>query len=284
MCVELFEKATMVFANRWIPGPERKDAIKKAEELLAENQKSTINYLREGITDKALVGKATGEYITLLSDPRMRRLECDVAVKATQLGICVNESLFRSNYEKIVSFAETRRIFVWLDMENSEYVDATINAYIHVLKKHKNVGIAIQSKIRRSYHDAKMLVKHGGIIRIVKGAYKENARIAYTERKQIDANYIRIMEYLFRNSKKFMIATHDYRIIRKAMALQRRYKRDITFSMLNGIRRKLAEEIANKGYETRIYVPYGKEWFAFAWRRFKEGVNTVLMVRSMLNM
>ncbi len=280
----IIEDKLRILAGKWVSGPRKDDAIKRAKELYAKNQKSTINYIKEHITDKQSVKKVVQKYISLLSDVHMKTLDCDIAVKPTQLGICINYNLFNSNYEKIVSFAEKYRIFVWTDMENSVYANATIKAYLAALKRHKNVGIAIQSKLKRSYHDAKLLVKAGGTIRLVKGAYKENSNIAYTKRRQVDANYIRIMKYLFRNSKKFMIATHDKKMICKAIAIQKKYKRNISFGMLNGIRGRLAEETANKGYETRIYIPYGKEWFAFAWRRFMEGVNVVLIIRSMLNL
>ena len=123
------------------------------------------------------------------------------------------------------------------------------------------------------------IVKAGGKIRLVKGAYRENSTVGYPKRAESTANYVKIMQYLFENSSEFTLGTHDDNMIKEAMALQKKYKRKITFAMLKGVRRNLASEISKK-YNMEIYVPFGESWVDYSFRRLKEMENSFLILRS----
>ena len=132
-------------------------------------------------------------------------------------------------------------------------------------------------------YDVKKIVKNNGYIRLVKGAYKESKNIAFESREKVTENYANIMLYLFLNSKHFVLATHDLNMIKLSESLNKKYKRDVSYAMLNGIRNREAVKLANSGHKMIIYVPYGTEWFKYSYRRLREASNLKLVLRSLLS-
>jgi proline dehydrogenase len=270
-----------LFAGRWIAGPEISDALAAALKLNSLRIRAKINYLGEDLSDKVMVNDAVKTYLEVIDEARKRKVEIFIAVKPTQIGSLQGRKALLSNYLRITKAARSAGIMTWLDMESHREVDETLWLYGKEMKRGM-VGICIQSYLKRSFEDMKRIVEDGGVVRLVKGAYRENESIAYASRKEISDNYTEMMRYLFKSSEKFMIATHDTDMIRKALALERKYRKKAMFGMLNGVRNKYALELAEKGEDVTIYLPFGKEWIQYAYRRLRESSNLKLILRSLM--
>ncbi len=270
-----------LLAGRWIAGPEISDALSAAQRLNSLGIRAKINYLGEDLSERKRVDDAVKAYLAIIRSAGEKRLDIFIAVKPTQIGSVQGRKVLLSNYSKITKAARRAKIITWLDMESHKEVDETIWLYEKEMGKGM-VGICIQSYLKRSFEDMKSLVENGGIIRLVKGSYKERKEIAYASREDVTDNYAEMMRYLFKNSEKFMIATHDTGMIKEALALEMRYRKKVMFGMLNGVRNKYALELARKGEDVTIYLPFGKEWVQYAYRRLRESGNIQLILRSLL--
>jgi proline dehydrogenase len=269
-------------AGRWIAGARMKDAIGRTEELNAHREGAEINYLGEGFSDKWDVAETLSVYQRLIAEMAHAGVDSGISLKMTQLGLGIGRGMARRNYESIANLARKQGIFTWLDMEAHDTVDATLSVYERQLKRKGGVGICLQAYLRRTEQDAKRLVEKGAVIRLVKGAYAENGRIAFTERKEIDASYARLMGYLFRNAKEFTIATHDKRMMDQAILLNRSYRRKVTYGILDGIGAGYAERLAGLGNRVSVYVPFGRRWTGYAYRRFREECSAVPALGALL--
>jgi proline dehydrogenase len=259
-------------AGRWVAGARVKDAIARVEELNAHKEGAVINYLGEDFSEKGDVAETVSAYQRLIVEMAHGGVDSGISLKMTQLGLGIGRGMARRNFESIANMARRQGVFTWLDMEAHGMVDATISVYERQLRKKGGVGICLQAYLKRTEQDLRRLVEKGAVIRLVKGAYAENGRIAFTDRKEIDANYVRLMNYLFRNAKEFTIATHDRRILDQAMLLNRSYRRKVTYGMLDGIRDGYAERLAGLGNRVSVYVPFGRRWTGYAYRRFRERI------------
>ncbi|MCL5100339.1 MAG: proline dehydrogenase family protein [Candidatus Marsarchaeota archaeon] len=268
-----------IFAGRWIAGPYRKDAIERARKFNSVGIGAIINYLGEDFVDKSDIDDAVSTYIDLIEHIESSGVRASISVKPTQIGLLMGRKLAMKNYSKIVKSARQHNVFVWLDMEAHEYVDDTIRLYESEVHD-KGVGICIQSYLRRSYSDVINVVRDKGIVRLVKGAYKENETIAYMRRSTVTKNYLKLMRYVFRNSEEFMIATHDKNIIRDAINLNKKYGKKMHLAMLNGITDDCAMKIADEELSIWLYIPFGNRWIDYAYRRLREGNNAKLLVES----
>ena len=267
-------------AGRWIAGPGMDDALLRAREMNRRRISVMINYLGEDFGRKADVQDAVDTYLILMDRMARSRMDGDISVKPTQLGLGLGYGLMKENYIRIVEKAKMSGIFVWLDMEEPRHVNATIRMYLEV-GRHVRGGICIQSYLKRSLEDVKSITRKGGIVRLVKGAY------AYREgsgmikgRSGIDANYRMIMGYLFDHSPRFAIATHDMGIVSEALKINRRKKRNVTYAMLNGINNSAAKELAAKGEKVSLYLPFGTRWVGYSYRRLREIGHIRLIVGS----
>lgn len=269
-----------LLAGRWIAGAGIRDAISTTKRFNKERISASINYLGENFSDKAEVDRTVGVYAKLIEEIHGSNVDAAISVKPTQLGLLIGKGYAKRNYSRIVRLARKKGIFVWLDMEEHQYVDDTISLY-RSQQRRRGTGICIQAYLRRSDGDVKRLVKAGAVIRLVKGAYKEGESIAYPTRKAVTANYLRLMSYLFRNSDEFMIATHDTDMIREALLLNRSYRRKVSYAMLNGIRNKYLVELAKMGNKTVVYIPFGERWFDYSVRRLREEGHLTLILRSL---
>ena len=269
-----------LLAGRWIAGAGIMDAISTTKRFNKERISASINYLGENFSDKAEVDRTVGVYAKLIEEIHGSNVDAAISVKPTQLGLLIGKGYAKRNYSRIVRLARKRGIFVWLDMEEHQYVDDTISLY-RSQQGRRGTGICIQAYLRRSDDDVKRLLKAGAVIRLVKGAYKEGERIAYPTRKAVTANYLRLMSYIFRNSDEFMIATHDTDMIREALLLNRSYRRKVSYAMLNGIRNKYLVELAKMGNKTVVYIPFGERWLDYSVRRLREEGHLTLILRSL---
>jgi proline dehydrogenase len=267
-----------ILAGKWIAGEHIEDVIRVSRDLNSHKAASIINYLGESLHEQSDIDKTMKTYFGVIGEIKKNRIRADIAIKPTQLGLVVNKKLFRANSEKIINYAHANGIFVWFDMEEYNFVDNEISAYMN--SSRDNVGICIQSYLKQSFEDVKRIVKIGGTIRLVKGAYSEPGK-GFDTREETTANYIKIMNYLFEHSKRFTIGTHDTAVIEKALKLNKKYKRDVTYAMLKGIRNNYAFELAKNGEKVSIYVPFGERWISYSYRRLKELSNLKLIVRSL---
>ena len=279
MLSSLLEK---IIAGKWIAGPSINDALKRAEHFNKLGMHAIINYLGEELTSEKDVDDAVDKYISLIMEIKNNGLDASISVKITQLGLRLAKELAYKNYNKLAEFARRNKVFLWLDMEASDTVDETINAYKRQVDN-GNVGIAIQAYLRRSANDIKELVKINGVVRLVKGAYSEKREIAFQRKEEINKNYERLMLYLFKNARAFTLATHDSNMIEKGLELNKKYKKEVTYAMLNGIRNDYAKSLAEQGERVAIYIPFGPKWIDYAYRRMRERGHVSLIMRSLIS-
>ena len=176
------EEVGHIDAKKWIGGITISDALQESERLNGNGEKVIVNYLGEDLIDPAKVKKTVNIYFGILKGMREKGIRGSIAVKPTQLGLNINYATFLSNYEKIVDYADKMGRLVWMDMEDYMTVDNSIRAYLLVIKRHRNAGICIQSKLMRSLSDIRLICKKGGIVRLVKGAYAARKGITYAEK------------------------------------------------------------------------------------------------------
>ncbi len=266
------------FARQWIAGETLDDAISRTRKANNSGIGGIINFLGEHVRDEDEAKKNIEENQRILKAIEDSKLNASLSIKLTQLGLEIEKYFCLSNVEKIVGSAASKNIFVWIDMENSSYTEDTIYIYLEIFKKFKNVGVAIQSNLKRSESDVKRIAASGGIIRLVKGAYSEKTDIAYTSRKDITINYSKLMGYLFFKSPFFAIATHDDLLINEALVANDAHRKRIEFQMLLGVREELKKELVKKGLTVVDYIPYGKNWFPYSLRRIRERKRNILLV------
>lgn len=268
-------------AGRWIAGYYPEDAISRTKLLNSKGISTMINFLGEDTRETNKIKDAVDTYLWLIKRIESSRLNASISVKPTQLGVCISYNRFYSNYLRILKQAKTADITVWFDMESPENIDATIKAYRSSMR-YGNNGICIQSYLRRSMNDVQNLLEYNPRIRLVKGAYTVSSDLCFKSSREINSSYLQIMRLLFRRTRRFMIATHDSRIIEQAIRLNKTYKKEITFAMLNGIRNKYAMHLVRSGQKVSIYVPFGSDWLGYGLRRLTEQRHISLIVRSLL--
>jgi len=202
-------------------------------------------------------------------------IDSNVSIKLTQFGLEIDPDLAYRNARRVVEDAVRRRNFVRVDMEGSNVTQATIDCFKRLRDEFglNDVGIALQSYLYRTMDDARALLKIPARIRICKGAYNEPPQVAYPDKKDVDDNYVRVMQLLLSSGVYHGIATHDPKMIDATVEFAQREgigKDAFEFQMLYGIRRDLQEQLARDGYRMRVYVPYGKHWYPYFMRRLAE--------------
>lgn len=278
--MQILRRIGFVFARQWIAGMSVDEAISNSKKINSLDEKVVLNYLGESYNTKKEAEKSLNIYLELLEKMKEKGIKGSVSIKPTQLGMLISDALFIRNCKEIVEKAKKLGYFVWIDMEEYEYVEGTIRTYLKLLQKHKNVGICLQTKLKRSLKDAETIAAHGGIVRIVKGAYAEPDGTFYKSKEDVRNNYLQVMELLLRNSCKIMIATHDDYLIYRAVSAEKRYNARVSFGMLKGIRGKLAKQLVDDGEDFYIYTPFGEEWVKYSMRRIREEGHAILLIRS----
>lgn len=270
-----------ILAGKWIAGPRISDALRRTRQLNALGMSAIINYIGEDLTGKREIAEAVATNLKLIKEIKRAKLDASISLKITSLGLRVSKSLARSNYAKIVGTARKQKVFVWLDAESQDTIDDTISIYESQAGK-KGVGIALQSYLRRSGKDMRRLSRRKAVVRLVKGAYKESAKIAFETREQTTSNYRVLMHDAFSHLDEFTIATHDSSLISEAFELNRWHRRRVTYAMLLGIRNGYAAELAAQSHRVAIYVPFGTRWLGYSLRRLREERHLFLVLRSLL--
>jgi proline dehydrogenase len=273
-------------ASRFVAGDDHDDALTVAAELNRQGFRVTLDLLGESVGERSEAEAAAAEYADSLELIEQSPASTTISLKLTQLGLDIDTEFCADNLRRIVSRADELGNFVRIDMEDSAYTERTLQIFYQVFKEHGNVGIVIQSYLRRSEADVSRLVELGAPVRLCKGAYKEPNSVAFQERAEVDASYIRLMKMLFDGGVATAIATHDERMIEatRAYAGSSGIPQDAyEFQMLYGVRRQLQRELATDGLPVRIYLPYGSQWYSYFMRRMAERpANLLFVLRAML--
>lgn len=259
--------------SRFVAGEELPQAVEAIHHLNQKKISASFDHLGEAISSEKEAGDEVREYISILDAIEENALDSNVSVKLTQLGLDIDRKLCFENTRAIVEAAASRRNFVRIDMEDSTRTDSTLEIFRRLRDEFENVGIVIQSYLYRSEKDIEDLLGAGARMRLCKGAYKEPATVAFSKKKDVDANYIRLMEALLRSGVYHGIATHDENMIAatRQFASSRGIAADqFEFQMLYGVRRDLQETLINEGWRVRVYVPYGRSWYPYFMRRLAE--------------
>jgi proline dehydrogenase len=165
-------------------------------------------------------------------------------------------------------------------MESSDHTDETLDLYYDLFSRYERLGVAIQANLRRSLDDVKDLIRHGAKIRLVKGAYRENAKISYKIRREVDQNFVEIMELLFKEANEFGIATHDSKLIDNALSLSKKHHKKFEFQFLKGVRDELKPMLVKQGFIVSDYIPYGTNWLPYSIRRLRERKRNIFLLGS----
>lgn len=272
-------------ALRFVAGEHLPDAIAAIQRLNAAGLTATLDFLGEGVTTAARADASGDAYVRILDALRESRMESSLSLKLTQLGLDVDEALCRRILRRILDRAG--EMFVRIDMESSQYTGRTLRLFEEFWAEgYRNVGVVIQSYLRRSAEDVERLLTLGARVRLVKGAYAEPPDVAFPRKRDVDRSFAHLAERLLTRGTYPAIATHDERLIEKArqVAAERAIPPDkFEFQMLYGVRRDLQIRLRRQGYRVRVYVPFGEEWFPYFMRRLAERpANVLFVVQSVL--
>ena len=263
-----FKKLT----TRFVAGETIDEVVPYIREINAENCTASFDHLNESVDDANEANKEVEEYLQILKRIDETRIRSNVSIKLTQFGLDLDPELAYKNARRVVLDAQQRGNFVRVDMEGSNVTQTTIDIFKRLRSEFglNDVGIVLQSYLRRTYDDARELVKLPARIRICKGAYYEPPEVAFPDKKDTDDNYIKVMQLLLSSGVYHGIATHDPKMIDATIDFATREgigKEKFEFQMLYGIRRDLQRQLARDGYNMRVYVPYGKHWYPYFMRR-----------------
>jgi len=278
-------------ATRFVAGTTVEDALRVASALNQKRLSVSVDNLGENVTNSDEARASAELYHQLLDQISARKLNANVSLKLTHMGLDVDEDLARGLVSSLIKKAAsvTPQNFVRVDMEGSAYTERTL-AFVHELHRIPGnggcVGAVIQAYMRSAEQDIARLLAEGIRIRLCKGAYKEPAEIAWQEKSAVDANYIKLMKVLLKSGTYHGLATHDERIINaaKAFASGEKISPDsFEFQMLYGIRRDLQQRLVREGWRMRVYVPFGTEWYPYFMRRLAERpANALFVARNLL--
>jgi len=276
------------FARRFIAGETAEEAIDAAKTIQAKGMRLTLDQLGESVTTLAEAEAATRVYIALVEKIEAAGIDRNISVKPTQLGLDIDQAVCINHITRILDLARQHDFFVRIDMENTPYIQKTLDMFTSVWSQgYRNAGVVLQSAVFRSEEDARAVSKLGVRVRLVKGAYKEPAALAHQAKADVDKAFVRIMKLLLTEGTYPAIATHDPAMIgaTKAFAAEQGIpKDDYEFQMLYGIRRDLQTQLVAEGYRMRIYVPFGRQWFPYFMRRLGERpANVGFVVKGILS-
>lgn len=263
------------FANRFVAGETIETSVAAVRKLNAAGMTASLDLLGESVHNETEARSAGREYLAILDRIHSEKLDANVSVKLTAMGLDISEELCVDVMQTVLQRASEYRTFVRLDMESSAYTQKTLDLFEERLYPayRENVGVVLQSYLYRTTADVEHMNLIRARVRICKGAYKEPEGIAFPDKKDVDASYVRCMKQLMTHGNYPGIATHDEEIIAIAKEFAReklitpdRYE----FQMLYGVRRDLQEQLVREGYRLRIYVPFGTQWYPYLMRRLAE--------------
>jgi proline dehydrogenase len=279
----IHNRATRGVSRRFVAGEVVDDAIEATRVLNKENMHVSLDHLGENVSDAKEAMSAAQDYNAILDCIKQASVDANISIKLTALGLDISQELCEQNVCRILEHAQQVPIFVRIDMEGSAYTEQTVDITLRMHKQYEHVGTVIQSCMHSSKKDVEQLIAQGVRVRLVKGAYKEPKEVAFQQKSEVDHHFIRLMTMLVQRGNYPAIATHDEAIINATCKFARDNgisKSAFEFQMLYGIRRDLQEKLVNQGYNMRIYVPYGSQWYPYLMRRMAERPANMLFVMS----
>lgn len=267
----LFKKLT----TRFVAGEDIEQAVAAIREINATGASASFDHLNEGVTKAAETEGEVREYTEVLARIDETGINSNVSIKLTQFGLDIEPELTYRNARSVVAEAARRNNFVRVDMEGSQVTQITFDIFKRLRAEFdlNTVGIVVQAYLRRTEQDVQELLKIPARIRLCKGAYNEPPEVAFPDKQDTDANYVRLMRVLLASGTYHGIATHDQKMIDATVEFAQREgipKSAFEFQMLYGVRRDLQMQLARDGYNMRVYVPYGKTWYPYFMRRLAE--------------
>jgi len=261
------------FARRFIAGETMEETAAPVRALNERGMTASLDFLGENVFKVEEAAESVAYYHRLLKFIDENHLDANISLKLTQLGLDIDSATAERNMREILDDASRYNQFVRIDMEGSPYTQRTLDIFYALQPDYKNTGVVIQSYLYRSQNDIEKLIELGARVRLCKGAYSEPKDVAYPDKTEVDANYLRLMRRLLKDGNYPGIATHDETMIDGTCGFARdekiptdRYE----FQMLYGIRRERQESLVREGYRMRIYVPFGTQWYAYMMRRLAE--------------
>jgi proline dehydrogenase len=261
-------------SEHYIAGTELADALRVVRALNAQGKMATIDVLGEEITKRDEARAIAAEYRLVFEALERERLDSNVSVKVTALGLKLGYDICRANLEHVVRHAGERGNFVRIDMEDSSTTDDTLRLYRELRAAgHDNVGVVLQARLKRTVDDVRALATLRPNVRICKGIYLEPPEIAYRDFEAVQASFVQALEELWDAGCYVGIATHDEWLVdqaRQGVAERGLQREEYEFQMLLGVRSALGDELVRQGHRLRIYTPYGRHWYAYSLRRLQE--------------
>jgi proline dehydrogenase len=285
-------------AERFLPGESVEAALAAARRLADAGIFTLLTHLGENVEDRAEAEAVTQHYLDLLVRIRAAGLPAEVSVKLTQLGLDVDPELCFANLVKLIEASQSAGASgektLWIDMEQSPYVDVTLELYRRARRKHPNTGVCLQAYLYRTEKDAEALTAMGATVRLVKGAYSEPREIAFAKKADVDENFFRLAQMLLspearRAGVRAAMATHDRKLIARIIEWAARanhpLRKDLLeFAMLYGIQRAEQLRLAREGYRSVVLVSYGSYWFPWFMRRLAERpANALFLARNLFS-
>ena len=272
--VKLLPKSVVhIFAKKYVAGDTLDDGVRVVKELNAKGIVATIDILGESIKTRGEASETKVQYFELLDAIDKHKLDSNISIKPTALGLAIDVDYCKELVTEIIEKAKSYNNFVRIDMEDSPFTQVTIDIFKELRAKYDNVGIVLQSYLRRTYDDVVDLNKIGTNYRLCKGIYIEPEEIAFKGRQEVRENFLKSLEKMFDDGNYVGIATHDdylikesYRMIEEKKIPKNKYE----FQMLYGVTEYLRDKINSDGHKIRIYVPYGEHWYAYSIRRLQE--------------
>jgi proline dehydrogenase len=275
------------FARRFVAGETVEEAIDAARAIETAGMTATLDYLGESVATMAEAGQATREYLDVIERIAAAGIDRNVSLKLTQLGLMVDRATAVDNLRRILDAAGAHHFFVRIDMEDSSVTQVTLDIFETIWQQgYRNAGAVLQSYLPRSAADATRLSRLGARIRLVKGAYNEPKSVAYQRKTDVDRAFLSIMRILLTSNPRPAIATHDPAMIaatREFASSQGIGPDRFEFQLLYGIRRDLQARLTREGYQVRVYIPFGRQWFSYFMRRLGERpANFGFVLKSLL--
>ena len=276
-------RAARGLSHRFVAGEALDEAIQVTRELNQMGLRISLDHLGENVSDEREARSAAQDFVASLQAIKQHGVDANISIKLTALGLDIAQDVCEQNVRDILTHAQCYPIFVRIDMEGSAYTERTIDMTLRMHEQFEHVGTVMQSCLYRSRKDLEQLIAHGVRVRLVKGAYKELKTVAFQNKSEVDHNYVQLMMLLLLRGNYPAIATHDEAIVNATCKYAREHgigKEAFEFQMLYGIRRDLQEKLVNQGYNVRVYVPYGSQWYPYLMRRMAERPANLVFVMS----
>lgn len=270
--------------DHFMPGETADAGLEAAQRLAGDGLPSTFTLLGENVTERSQATAAADEYLRLLDRIEALGIDAEISVKLTQLGFDLDADATMAHMERLAERSAAMGRTVWIDMESTDYVGATIDLYEALLARLSNTGLCLQAYLRRSWDDVQRLSAGASSIRLVKGAYREPEEHAFQDKRLIDESYFRLACHLAGNARRLTLGTHDTELVAKIEAAVPGGRDAFEVAMLYGIRNDEQHRLAREGYTVRTLISYGPYWYPWFMRRIAEKpvANTLLALRNLV--